>query len=392
MKRFLPIVLCCLFGWQANAQLVLRSAYTPANGRHHFELTNNSTGTHDIGCYTLVSFYKVKGEEGFYVINLPRNRVASQGLLTISASEPITFQPTTNHLNLSLQELHRTGLLRKYTWNRPSKSLISADGFRETAFTMLPNENVNDHLVLLLNNNTLEDASFRVDAQERLSSFFRELPNLSFTNSCGNPVTVRFGSLQQLFPSVFDRNGEQRTTGYFNGFEIRRNNAQVQIAWQTVREQGNRGFEIERRSDRQNWTTIGFVASQATSGSSDQTLQYLYTDRFYPGSTQYRLKQIDLSGRSTYSPVRIVDVFGEDQYMVAYPNPSFDGRVNVSFNAVNSPRDIQLIDLNGQVLQQWIAVNNSTQQFNNLRSGNYVIRVIDRQSGRVHTEKVIVRN
>jgi hypothetical protein len=74
-----------------------------------------------------------------------------------------------------------------------------------------------------------------------------------------------------------------------------------------------------------------------------------------------------------------------------YPNPSPDGRINVAFGNVNSLRDVQIIDISGQLIQQWLSVNNTNQQINNLRRGNYIVRVIDRQTGTVSSEKIIVQ-
>jgi hypothetical protein len=68
-----------------------------------------------------------------------------------------------------------------------------------------------------------------------------------------------------------------------------------------------------------------------------------------------------------------------------------DGRVTVSLGKLNSLRDIQVIDLNGQLVQQWLSVNNNTQQINDLKRGNYIIRVIDHQTGTLTSEKLIVQ-
>jgi hypothetical protein len=63
----------------------------------------------------------------------------------------------------------------------------------------------------------------------------------------------------------------------------------------------------------------------------------------------------------------------------------------VAFGNVNSLRDVQIIDISGQLIQQWLSVNNTNQQINNLRRGNYIVRVIDRQTGTVSSEKIIVQ-
>ena len=198
--------------------------------------------------------------------------------------------------------------------------------------------------------------------------------------------------MQSAYASIFNRPNQPNDYGYFKEFQIQRNNAIVQIAWQTAREQNNRGFEIERRSDNEPWTTVAYVATLAPTGNSSETLKYLYGDNTpLRGNLQYRLRQVDVNGRATYSPVRTINVLGEENKIVIYPNPSTDGRVNISFGNVNSLRDVQVLDINGQLIQQWLSINSNSQQLTNLRRGNYFVRVIDRQTGTMTSQKLIVQ-
>lgn len=218
------------------------------------------------------------------------------------------------------------------------------------------------------------------------------MPILDYSNSCGNPVTIRFNTLQSMYPNIFTRSPFERNEyGFFREFEIHKNTASVQIAWQTSKEQNLRGFEIERRIENKPWTTIAFVATMAPSGNNNQVIDYLYGDNTFLGdNAEYRLKQIDVNGRSFYSAPRRINTL-ETKEVVLYPNPSVDGRVTVSLGKLNSLRDIQVVDLNGQLVQQWLSVNNNTQQINDLKRGNYIIRVIDHQTGTLTSEKLIVQ-
>lgn len=180
--------------------------------------------------------------------------------------------------------------------------------------------------------------------------------------------------------------------GYFKEFEIRKNNAAAQIAWQTVREENNRGFELQRRIGTNPWTIIAYVASMAPDGNSSKTLKYLYGDNsLLKEDAQYRIRQIDINGHSSYSSIQTLDQLHVINKILVYPNPSPDGIVNVALGNANSFKDVQVMDINGQLIQQWLSVNTANQQINNLRKGNYIIRVIDRQTGGVSSEKIIVQ-
>lgn len=98
------------------------------------------------------------------------------------------------------------------------------------------------------------------------------------------------------------------------------NNA-VQLNWQTATETNNYGFEIERRSDKQEWKNIGFVEGH---GNSISPKAYSFTDISTSGLSkfQYRLKQIDTDGSFKYSDIVEVEiVLNQYQLSQNYPNP-----------------------------------------------------------------------
>ncbi|HEU4632962.1 MAG TPA: T9SS type A sorting domain-containing protein [Flavisolibacter sp.] len=395
MKKILFTLFVCTSALLATAQIALTRAFTPPNGAFYIELVNNGTTPLNLGCYTLISYYTANSDRGFYVITLPDQNLEGKGMVTIGTAEASLQDSRNSGITLNARTLFAEGLLQRHALNTSGNSFINNTPFLNSTTIFNQGERTgpsDEQLVLLFNGNTLIDASFTVDANKNLSQFLRALPNLSFTNACNNLVTVRFGALQSAYAPIFNRPNQINDYGYFKEFEIRRNNATVQIAWQTIREQENRGFEIERRVDNEPWTTVAYVATLAPDGNSNQTLNYLYGDNsFLKGNVQYRLRQIDVNGRSAYGPVQTLDNFGRVDKLVVYPNPSPDGRVNIAFGNVNSLRDVQVLDINGQLVQQWLSVNNATQQITNLRRGNYILRVIDRQTGVLTTEKIIVQ-
>jgi hypothetical protein len=99
----------------------------------------------------------------------------------------------------------------------------------------------------------------------------------------------------------------------------------VILKWTTATEINNAGFEIEKREKSETgskkWVTIDFVEGNGTTASPEF---YSYTDKNVPaGSYEYRLKQIDYDGTSTYSGIVEVDVNAPQQFSLDqnYPNP-----------------------------------------------------------------------
>lgn len=79
----------------------------------------------------------------------------------------------------------------------------------------------------------------------------------------------------------------------------------VALQWRTAREDGNFGFEVQRRSGG-DWEVLGFVSG---AGDSRTERSYRYVDATAPAGVplQYRLRQIDLDGRWEFSPVLSLD-------------------------------------------------------------------------------------
>jgi hypothetical protein len=99
---------------------------------------------------------------------------------------------------------------------------------------------------------------------------------------------------------------------------------QHQLNWSTSSETNNAGFEIESSLDGINFNKIGFVASKGT--NSNQNLNYTFQDKLAQyGTTYYRLKQLDLDGKFSYSDTRFINnQLSALRGVKVYPNPTED--------------------------------------------------------------------
>jgi hypothetical protein len=98
---------------------------------------------------------------------------------------------------------------------------------------------------------------------------------------------------------------------------------QVEVAWRTVSETNNYGFEIYRkRAEASEWAKIGFVQGHGTTLASQS---YTYVDAGLSfGKYYYQIRQIDLDGKSETFPAMAVTVGVAPEKMVLaqnYPNP-----------------------------------------------------------------------
>jgi hypothetical protein len=177
----------------------------------------------------------------------------------------------------------------------------------------------------------------------------------------------------------------------FASFIINRNNDKANVQWQTAMEASNSGFYVERKTGNEDWKIAGFVPSKAQDGNSNSLLSYSFNEiNVNKGITQYRIRQVDIDGRNRLSEIRTLRGLAQIAKTIIYPNPSMDGKVSVVFEEAKTLRDLILIDMSGKVLQQWRGVANNNHQIENLQSGVYTLRIIERESGNQVNEKIII--
>jgi|GEM_PF-4567284 len=133
----------------------------------------------------------------------------------------------------------------------------------------------------------------------------------------------------------------------------------VELNWQTLSEDNNDRFEIERSSDGANFDLLQTIAG---AGTSNQPIDYSYIDTSVPnGKVYYRLKQVDFSTIFSYSDIRIIDKEGSSQIDI-WPNPLRNGRELVVFNTQESMDHVLILDVQGRVLANLGKIDRNSQQ------------------------------
>ena len=148
------------------------------------------------------------------------------------------------------------------------------------------------------------------------------------------------------------------------------------LKWVTATELNNKGFYIERKSGNGEWQVMGYIASQAADGNSNENLYYNYQDyNNLKAVSQYRLRQVDLDNKASYSDIRLVKGLEQTGTVVVFPNPSPDGQLNIVLDNIEGGATIKLIDMNGRVVKEWINVTTNKLNINYVSSGMYTLRV-----------------
>ncbi len=175
------------------------------------------------------------------------------------------------------------------------------------------------------------------------------------------------------------------------GFNAAQRSNKVNLTWETLFELNNDGFEIERRVGSGVYQKIAFVDSKAPGGNGD-AFSYSFEDaeNLPKGVTYYRLRQVDLDGRATYSEIKAVRTGNGTIILSVYPNPS-RGTTNVALPSGVGTYDVSVDDFTGKSIQRFSGLTSSNLQLNNLKPGMYMLRVSIRATGETITERIAVQ-
>lgn len=104
----------------------------------------------------------------------------------------------------------------------------------------------------------------------------------------------------------------------------------VLLRWSTVTETNNKGFDIERSFNEEEWKAIRF---ELGNGTTTEIKTYSFEDKNLPaGRYSYRLKQIDFDGSFEYSDIVEVEISTPSKFELFqnYPNP-FNPTTKIKF-------------------------------------------------------------
>jgi hypothetical protein len=204
---------------------------------------------------------------------------------------------------------------------------------------VLPNDSDPDNSVL-----TAHLMTNSADGNVELQGFgnFTFTPNANFN---GQSTTFTYMDCDNGSPSlcsdiatvtiIFQAQGALPVT--IVDFGAAYSNDKVNVKWTTTFEINNDHFEVERSLDGTNFTSVATVKGQ---GNSAIRHDYQFNDDISKSilnknDVYYRLKQVDLDGKASYTKVLVVRVYRTKslQSLSVTPNPAInDIKVNVQLN------------------------------------------------------------
>ncbi|MGZ3861494.1 MAG: M43 family zinc metalloprotease [Flavisolibacter sp.] len=150
----------------------------------------------------------------------------------------------------------------------------------------------------------------------------------------------------------------------------------ILLSWETVTENNNKGFMVERSVNGTDFRQIGWVAG---GGTVNAFRAYGYEDRFVQPNIPYyyRLRQVDGDGHQTLSAIRQASLALTGLRLSVFPNPARD-RVSLFLSGATDRAELSLVNTRGQVVASWSQADLSAPYnlvLGHLAKGHYTLLV-----------------
>ena len=165
-------------------------------------------------------------------------------------------------------------------------------------------------------------------------------------------------------------------------FEATKHGSNGLLSWKTASETNSAHFEVQVSTNGLTWQVLGKVAAVGTNLTPHA---YVFSDpalaRYGVPVVYYRLHQVDLDGKATFSVVRTLALDASGWSVHAYPNP-FAGQLSAELSSLETtPVSVSVYDALGNVmLRQQTSAQAGTQLLElseapSLVPGIYLLRV-----------------
>ncbi|REA56520.1 hypothetical protein DSL64_26750 [Dyadobacter luteus] len=167
-------------------------------------------------------------------------------------------------------------------------------------------------------------------------------------------------------------------------FNVSKEGKIAQMTWATTAETNSDYFEVQHSANGKQWAVIDKVVSK---GESDILVDYT-SKHTQPinGENLYRLRMVDKDQTFAYSSVKSIRFDGIEKDLSVYPNPVAS---RLYIREVSEVAKVQILSLDGKVIYQAGAQDESGIDVTKLHSGIYIVDVT-RKNGVKSSQKIVV--
>ena len=168
----------------------------------------------------------------------------------------------------------------------------------------------------------------------------------------------------------------------FVGFGANQTSKGIELIWDVTAERDVQSYIVERSVTGVDFSKIGEIAA------NNSTLYTFLDNQPIAGRTFYRIKEVDIDGKSKYSPVVRLNL-ERNIALRAYPSPA-TSEVTIEHSATDKGT-VSITTADGRIVKQVEVKPQMTQTFINtstLKAGLYVVRFVA-ADGTTQTTKLI---
>ena len=161
----------------------------------------------------------------------------------------------------------------------------------------------------------------------------------------------------------------------------------VLLQWTTTNEVNTKYFVIESSTDGNNWQLLTTVDAKNTVSTNHYSFNLTATS----GTTYYRLKIIDITGKYIYSSIQSIDVLDKSDLVTLSPNPA-SNYITLSFDTSIKQAVIKIINTSGKaIISKQISLSGSntyTLPISQFSAGVYTVSV--HANNTIITKKLVI--
>ena len=168
----------------------------------------------------------------------------------------------------------------------------------------------------------------------------------------------------------------------FVGFGANQTSKGIELLWNVTAERDVQSYAVERSVTGVDFSKIGEIAA------NNSTLYTFLDNQPLAGRTFYRIKEVDIDGKSKYSPIVRLNL-DRNIALRAYPSPA-TSEVTIEHSATDKGT-ISITTADGRIVKQIEVKPQMTQTFVNtstLKAGLYVVRFVT-ADGKTQTTKLV---
>jgi hypothetical protein len=173
----------------------------------------------------------------------------------------------------------------------------------------------------------------------------------------------------------------------FVSFTAQGENGRVVLTWETAAEINNDHFVVQRSDNTANWLEIDSVKGANNGGAVSSYVRY--DEHPLEGMSYYRIEQIDIDGKASYSTIRAINLNAASAKLIVSPNPATT--IITIHSTIDEPLRISILNSSGQVVAVPSITNGSARTFtvSAMPPGIYFFRI--EHDHFTETRKVVVK-